>query len=465
MQRKKPQTNLEDIIFNGKLQPQALDLEEVVLGACMLEKGAVDKVYASLSADTFYSDAHKSVWSAIDALYVERSPIDILTVTQKAMQLGKLQECGGAFYITTLTNRVSSAANIETHALLLVQKYIARLMITICGRFGAKFFEDGDPLQFLDEMIVEMNKVVEIKMKNKRGKNWQQILSETMGDIEKAMNQNSSLTGIPTGSRRMNELTGGWQKGDMIVMAGRPGMGKTAFALHKMVEAVKCGYKVKFYSLEMSYRSLAMRILSSDSEIDFSRLKKGQITDEELYHLRQIENTLSQLNIMINDNGRMTIMDLAADARITKLTDGLDMIILDYLGLLTPVKVQGQSREQQVSDISREIKLTAKELDIPFMALSQLSRANEANKDKRPGLSHLRDSGSIEQDADVVIFAYRPFYYTKGDMEKEPEMEYHDLHPEDYEKVFEANIEKNRNGTCERVLYEWDGTKQKFINL
>lgn len=465
MRTTKTKKNLEEIVFNGKLPPQALELEEAVLGAVMLEKRAIDKVYASITADTFYSDANKSVWEAIDALYVERNPIDILTVSEKARQLGILENCGGAYYITMLTNRVSSAANIETHALLLVQKYIARLMINICGRYGAKFFEDGDPLQYLDDMIMEMNKVVEIKLKHKRGISWQQILNETMADIEKAMNQNSSLTGLPTGCRRMNELTGGWQKGDMIVIAGRPGMGKTAFALHLMMVGVKHGYKIKFYSLEMSYRALAMRILSSDSEIEMGRLKRGQITDDELYRLRQIEIQLRSLNVMINDNGRMTIMDLAADARSTKLTSGLDMIFLDYLGLLTPVKVQGQSREQQVSDISREIKLTAKELDIPFAALSQLSRANENNKDKRPGLNHLRDSGSIEQDADVVIFAYRPFYYTKGDMEKEPDNEYHSLHPEDYEKVFEANIEKNRNGTCERVLYAWDGTKQKFENV
>ena len=465
MQPTKKKKNLEDIVFNGKLPPQALDLEEAVLGAVMLEKRAIDKVYASITADTFYSDAHKLVWEAIDALYVERSPIDILTVTEKARQLGTLQICGGAYAITSLTNKVASSASIETHALLLVQKYIARLMIGICGKYGAMFFDDIDHLQALEDMIGEMNKVVEIKLKHKRGISWQQILNETMADIEKAMNQNSSLTGVPTGCRRMNELTGGWQKGDMIVIAGRPGMGKTAFALHLMMVAVKHGYKIKFYSLEMSYRALAMRILSSDSEIEMGRLKRGQITDEELYRLRQIEMQLRTLNVMINDNGRMTIMDLAADARSTKLTSGLDMIFLDYLGLLTPVKVQGQSREQQVSDISREIKLTAKELDIPFAALSQLSRANENNKDKRPGLNHLRDSGSIEQDADVVIFAYRPFYYTKGDMEKEPDTEYHDLHPEDYEKVFEANIEKNRNGTCERVLYAWDGAKQKFENI
>lgn len=454
------------VFERGKIPPQAPDLEEAVLGAVMLEKKAVDIAYPFLDSDFFYKDANRLVWDAIAAIYTQRGKIDILTVTEKARELGTLEGMGGAYYITTLTNRIASAAHVEYHCLLIIQKWIARELIKVCGTYYHSFYDDsGDVFEKMDRLIMEMNRIQKVKLRNKGNKSWAKILDETMNDIEQAMNKSSMITGIPTGDRLLNEMTGGWQKGDMIVLAGRPSMGKTAFALHLMMVAVQAGFKVKFYSLEMSYRSLAMRILSADSEIEFKRLKRGQITPDELMHLRQVEQNLKHLNISINDNGRMTVFDISADARLVQLTDGLDMIIVDYLGLIDSPKVPGQSREQQVSEISRELKHIAKELDIPNIALSQLNRVNESQTEKRPQLSNLRDSGSVEQDADMVGFVFRPVYYTKGDMAKESVNDYHNLSEEEYKRVFEFIIEKNRNGTTGTVVMDWDGSRQKFVSV
>lgn len=450
----------------GKVPPQNIDVESAVLGALMIEKGRVDEVFDLLVPERFYMDAHQMIVRCILDLTMNKKPVDILTVTSKARELGYLDQIGGPYEIIKHTERVTSAANLNYHLLLVTEKWIARQMIHSCSECTKSMFDDeGDVFEKMIPLINTINMIQDVRNRSRSNMSWAAMLSSTMKLIEDAMNRETMITGITTGDRKLNEYTGGWQNGDMIVIGGRPSMGKTALALHFLKVAVKAEKKARFYSLEMSYQALAMRLLSDESEIDFARLKRGQITGDELVYLRNIEQDLAGLPITINDNPRLTIFDIAADARVRKMTDGLEMIVIDYIGLISPMDAKGKTKEQQVSEISREVKLLAKELNLPVIILAQLSRANEHQSDKRPVLSNLRDSGSIEQDADVVIFPYRPSYYTRGDQTKEPEQDYKELSQEEYLRLFETIIAKNRNGNLGTVIWDWDGTIQKFKSI
>jgi len=453
---KKQQKNFEEIIFNGKLQPQAKDLEEAVLGAMMLEKNAPEKVLDILKEETFYEESHKLIFKAIAELFVRAKPIDILTVTEELRKLGALELAGGAFYVTQLTNRVSSAANIEYHAHILIQKYIQRQMINIAGEIGKKAFEDTtDAFELLDDAERRLFAIKNDTMK-KGHIPLGDILHQAIKNIEFLKNNDNQFSGVPSGLTDLDRLTGGWQKSDLVIVAGRPGMGKTAFVVSiARNAAVDFGKAVALFSLEMSSVQLVTRLISSESEIASEKIRKGDLQDSEWEILRARTEKLSEAPIFIDDTPSLSIFDFKAKARRLKSQHNIELIIVDYLQLMKGDDKNIGNREQEISYISRSLKALAKELDIPVIALAQLSRAAEKRTDSRPQLSDLRESGSIEQDADMVGFIYRAEYYGLNE----------DENGNSTQGIGEFIIQKHRNGPTDVIKMRYQGEFTKFSNL
>jgi len=453
---KKQQKNLEEIVFNGKLPPQALDLEEAVLGAMMLEKSASEKVLDILKEEIFYSDSHKLIFKAIAELFSKAKPIDILTVTEELRKLGNLELAGGAFYVTQLTNRVASAANIEYHTHILIQKYIQRQMIQIAGEIGKKAFEDTtDAFELLDESERQLFAIKNDTMK-KGHISLGDILHKAIKNIEFLKNNDNQFSGVPSGLSDLDRLTGGWQRSDLIIIAGRPGMGKTAFVVSiARNAALDFGKAVALFSLEMSAVQLVTRLISSESEIPSEKIRKGDLHESEWEILRQRTEKLGEAPIFIDDTPSLSIFDFKAKARRLKSQHNIELIIVDYLQLMKGDDKNIGNREQEISYISRSLKALAKELDIPVIALAQLSRAAERREGNKPQLSDLRESGSIEQDADMVGFIYRAEYYGLAE----------DEDGNSTQGIGELIIQKHRNGPTDVIKMRYQGEFTKFSNL
>ena len=398
----------------SKLQPQARDLEEAVLGALMLEKYAPEKIANFLRPDAFYVEAHQIIYEAIIHLFGAGKPIDILTVTEQVRKDGHLEAVGGAYYITTLTNKVSSAANIEYHAHIVMQKSIQRQLITVASEIGEKAFEEtSDAFELLDQSEKQLFEIKNSSMT----KNYDEVsdlIAKAIQDIEESKHDGDGLTGIPTGFTELDRMTSGWQNSDLIILAARPGMGKTAFVLSMARNAAVLSQKsIAIFSLEMSSMQLVKRLIASEAELSSEKIRSGKLEEHEWQQLHTKISTIEDAKLFIDDTPALTVLDLKAKARRLQRQRGLDMIIIDYLQLMRAEEgnKSAGNREQEISYISRSLKGLAKELDIPVIALAQLSRAVEQRTDKRPMLSDLRESGSIEQDADLVTFIYRPEYY------------------------------------------------------
>ncbi|MBR9860307.1 replicative DNA helicase [bacterium] len=441
----------------SKLQPQARDLEEAVLGAIMLEKQAPEKVMGYLKKDAFYVDAHQLIFEGIVQLFEEGNPIDILTVTEKLRKNGNLEQVGGAYYITQLSNRVSSAANIEYHAHIIIQKYIQRSLITVAGEIGEKAFEEtADAFELLD---TSEKKLFEIKNESMT-KNYSEVrdlVQKAIKEIEGLQTDVEGLTGVPTGFSDLDRITAGWQKSDLVILAARPGMGKTAFVLSMTRNAaVLAKKKVALFSLEMSSLQLTKRLISSEAELDADKLRTGKLEDYEWQQLHSRIQAIEEAEIFIDDTPALSVLDLKAKARRLKRQRDIDIIIIDYLQLMRADegnKATG-NREQEISYISRSLKGLAKELDVPVIALAQLSRAVEQRQDKRPVLSDLRESGSIEQDADLVTFIYRPDYYGVTQDEE----------GNDISGMAELIIRKHRNGQTATIPLKFISKFGKFAD-
>jgi replicative DNA helicase len=434
----------------GKLPPQALDLEEATLGALMLEKDALTKVIDILHPESFYKDAHKLIFSAIRRLFERSEPIDILTVTNELKKSGELDIVGGPFVITQLTNRVASAANIEFHSRIILQKHIQRELIRISSETIKDAYEDtSDVFNLLDR--AEKN-LFEVAQGNIR-RNFQemsQMVSEAYKQIEAARLHGTGITGVQSGFTQLDRITSGWQKSDLIVLAARPGMGKTAFVL-SLARNAAIGFDrpVAVFSLEMSSVQLVQRMISSETGIPAEKLRKGTLDNTEWQKLSSMTGKLSSAPVYIDDTPSLSIFDLRSKCRRLKQMHDIQMVIIDYLQLMRgDTEGKGGNREQEISSISRSLKAIAKELNVPIIALSQLSRAVEARGgSKRPQLSDLRESGAIEQDADMVMFIYRPEYYgIEYDEDQTPT-----------KGMAEIIIAKHRNGAL-------DSVKLKFIN-
>ncbi|MGH2552927.1 MAG: replicative DNA helicase, partial [Chitinophagaceae bacterium] len=405
----------------GKVPPQAKDLEEAVLGAIMLEKSAFDTIVEILKPECFYVEAHQRIFMAMQSLSNKSQPIDILTVAEELRFKEELEMVGGPYYVTKLTNAVVSSANIETHARIILQKFIQRELIRISGEIIGDAYEDStDVFDLLDDAE---SKLFEITNNHLR-KNFDTIdsvLVKTIQRIEDLRHKNEDITGVPSGFPSLDRVTYGWQNTDLIILAARPAVGKTAFALNLARNAVMHPGKatpVALFSLEMSAGQLVQRILAAESEIWLEKIARGKLEEHEMKQLyaRGIQR-LSQAPLFIDDTPALNIFELRAKCRRLKNKHDIGLIIIDYLQLMSGTSENRNSnREQEISNISRNLKALAKELNVPIIALSQLSRAVEtrsAGKDgnKMPQLSDLRESGAIEQDADMVMFLYRPEYY------------------------------------------------------
>ncbi|MDB9782270.1 replicative DNA helicase [Winogradskyella sp.] len=443
----------------GKIPPQALDLEEVVLGAMMIDKKGVDEVIDILSIEAFYKDAHKHIFEAIFKLFENSEPVDLLTVSSQLRKDEKLDVVGGDFYLISLTQRVSSSAHIEFHARIILQKYIQRSLIKISNEIIEEAYDETkDVFDLLDHAEAKLYEVTQGNVK-KSTESAQSLVIQAKKKIEEMSNK-EGMSGIPSGFDKLDKLTSGWQPSDLIIVAARPGMGKTAFTLTMARNvAVNSNIPVAFFSLEMSSVQLITRLISSETGLSSEKLRTGKLEKHEWEQLNVKVKTLEQAPLFIDDTPSLSIFDLRAKARRLASQYGIKMIMIDYLQLMTAGGSQkGGNREQEISTISRNLKALAKELSIPVVALSQLSRAVETRGgSKRPLLSDLRESGAIEQDADIVSFIYRPEYY-KID-------EWDDEERSPTEGQGEFIVAKHRNGGLENIRLKFIGHLGKFDNL
>src|SRR5882757_7208007 len=446
-QKRRSSLDLGTMVF-GKVPPQAKDLEEAVLGAIMLEKNAFDAVIEILKPECFYVEAHQRIFSAMQSLTNKSQPIDILTVAEELRTKEELEMVGGPYFVTRLTNAVVSAAHIEAHARIILQKFIQRELIRISGEILNDSYEDStDVFDLLDDAE---SKLFEITNNHLR-KNFDKIddvLVKTVARIEEMRHKNEDITGVPTGFPTIDRVTYGWQSTDLIILAARPSVGKTAFALNLARNAALHPTKptgVAFFSLEMSAAQLVQRILSAESEIMLEKIARGKLEEHEMKQLyKKGIDRLAKAPIFIDDTPALNIFELRAKCRRLKNKHNIGFIIIDYLQLMSGAGDNRHgNREQEISQISRALKGLAKELQVPIIALSQLSRAVESRKEgeKIPQLSDLRESGAIEQDADMVMFLYRPEYYgiTANESGESNKGETH------------VKIAKHRNGSLDTI--------------
>lgn len=443
----------------GKLPPQATDLEEAVLGALMLEKDALSSVIDILKPEVFYRDSHQKIFQAIRVLFEKTSPVDILTVTAQLRLQGELEMIGGAYYITELTNRVASAANIEYHSRIIIQKYLQRELIRISTDTINSAYEDTtDVLDLLDKAEKGLFDIAQNNLRRDSRK-MDDILAESLKEIEALKDKKDGLTGVPSGFTELDRMTSGWQKSDLVIIAARPAMGKTAFVLScARNAAVDFNKAVVVFSLEMSSVQLVNRLISGESQIEQEKIRKGRLEEWEWEQIHSKVGRLEQAPLIIDDTPSLNIFEFRAKCRRLKSQHDISLIIIDYLQLMHGKSDgKGGNREQEIGSISRALKSVAKELNVPVIALSQLSRAVESRPggSKRPMLSDLRESGSIEQDADMVLFLYRPEYYgLEVDEDNLPTA-----------GVGEVIIAKHRNGETGRVRLKFVGKFVKFQDL
>lgn len=451
--KRKPAIDISTMVY-GKVPPQAKDLEEAVLGAILLDKRAFELAAEVLKPESFYVDANQRIFKACQQLDLKNKPIDILTVTEQLKFTEELDMVGGPYYVTKLTNAVVGTANIEAHAEIVVQKFIARELIRISGETIGDAYEDGEnPYDILDRAEQSLTNIVNGNTRNKYTSLSEAVL-KTIIHTEKLRSNPSHITGVPSGFDDLDRITHGWQNSDLVILAARPSVGKTAFALNLARNGANT-CPVGVFSLEMSELQLTQRLLSTESGIWLDNIISGQLDDEQMNHMRR--NAMQGINIYIDDTPGLNIFELRAKARRWHSKHGIRLLIIDYLQLMTGLNERNQNREQEIAQISRSLKGLAKELNIPVIALSQLSRAVETrhSKDKMPQLSDLRESGSIEQDADMVMFMYRPEYYdiTTNENGESTKGETH------------IKIAKHRNGALDTVKLTAKLHIQKFVQF
>ena len=397
----------------GKLPPQALDMEEAVLGALLLEKDALHRIIDIIKPHMFYKDANGVIFEAVVELFGNSEPIDILTVKNVLKQKGELEKAGGAYYLTELTSRVASAANIEYHARIVAEKFILRQLIKTSDEvIQSAYDETTDVFDLLDKAEQSLFEISETNLR----RNYlamPELVMKTLEKLEEMKGNDSSVTGIPSGIAEIDKMTAGWHKTDLVIIAARPAMGKTALTLTLARNAaLRFNEPVAFFSLEMAAVQLVQRMICSEAELDAQKVRTGRLEDYEWKQLITRIGSLSKAPIFIDDTPALSIWDLRAKCRRLKAEKNIGMVVIDYLQLMTGNAGKNGNREQEIAGISRSLKEIAKELDVCMIALAQLSRAVESRGgDKRPVLSDLRESGSIEQDADMVMFLYRPEYY------------------------------------------------------
>ncbi len=440
----------------GKLPPQAIDVEEAVLGALMLERDAYITVADIIDTPSFYKEEHQKIFDAIKKLSGKEKPVDLLMVTQELKDREQLDEIGGPGYIAQLTSRVASAAHTEFHARIIAQKFIQRELIRVSSEIQSKSYDDTiDVDDLIDFSESSLFKVAEGNIK-KETRPIKPVLVEAIQQIEKARNQKDGLSGVPSGFTGLDRITSGWQRTDLIIIAARPAMGKTAFVLSMARNiAVDHNRPVAIFSLEMSSIQLVNRLISAETELGAEKIKTGRLEDYEWQQLNQRIKALDNAPLFIDDTPALSIFELRAKCRRLKMQYDIQIIIVDYLQLMTAGTDTRGSREQEVSMISRSLKAIAKELDVPIIALSQLNRSVESREGKRPQLSDLRESGAIEQDADIVTFIHRPEYFGMTE----------DDSGNSLLGVAEIIIAKHRNGATADVHLRFKKELAKFSDM
>ena len=446
-------------LSDGKIPPQAIDLEEAVLGAMLIDEKGVNEIIELLSPEVFYKRSHQLIYESIERLFRESEPIDLLTVSADLKKNKNFEPAGGDFYLISLSQKVSSSAHIEFHSRIIIQKYIQRKLITISNEIIQKSYnESTDVMDLLDEAESKLYDVAQGNIKTST-ESAQNLVIRAKARIEEIAKQ-EGLSGVSTGFEKLDKLTSGWQPSDLVIIAARPGMGKTALAL-SMARNISVQQKipVAFFSLEMSSVQLITRLISSETGLSSDKLRTGKLADHEWQQLNIKVSDLESSPLFIDDSPSLTIFELRAKARRLASSHGIKLIIIDYLQLMNiGSSNKAGNREQEISTISRNLKALAKELDIPVIALSQLSRAVETRGGtKRPILSDLRESGAIEQDADIVSFLYRPEYY--GISEWDDDMKT----PSDGQGEF--IVAKHRNGALDSIKLKFIPNLGKFEDL
>ena len=443
----------------GRIPPQALELEEAVLGAMLIDKKGVDEVIDILQPDAFYKTAHQKIFEAIFQLFQDSQPVDLLTVSSELRKKGKLETVGGEFYLVQLSQRVASSAHIEFHARIILQKFIQRSLIKISNEIiESSYKESTDVFDLLDEAESKLYEVNQGNIK-RSSESAQNLVIEAKKRIEE-ISKRDGLSGVSTGFEKLDKLTSGWQPSDLIIIAARPGMGKTALTLSMARNiAVTKQIPVAFFSLEMSSVQLITRLISAETGLSSEKLRTGKLADHEWQQLNVKVTDLEKAPLFIDDTPSLSIFDLRAKSRRLSSQHGIKLIVVDYLQLMTAgTSTKSGNREQEISTISRNLKALAKELNIPVIALSQLSRAVETRGGtKRPMLSDLRESGAIEQDADIVSFIYRPEYYNID--------EWDDDERSPSEGQAELIVAKHRNGGLDNIRLKFIGHLGKFEDL
>ena len=443
----------------GKIPPQAVDLEQVVLGAMMIDKKGVDEVIDILHPEAFYKEAHQAIFEAIFTLFEKSEPVDLLTVTAQLKRAEKLERVGGEFYLVQLTQKVASSAHIEFHARIILQKFIQRQLIKVSNQIiEASYQESTDVFDLLDQAEAQLYDITQGNIK-RSSETAQNLVIQAKKKIEEIANK-EGLSGVPSGFSELDKLTSGWQPSDLVIIAARPGMGKTALTLSMARNiTVEHNIPVAFFSLEMSSVQLITRLISSETGLSSEKLRTGNLEKHEWEQLNVKVKGLEKAPLYIDDTPSLSIFDLRAKARRLASQHGIKLIVIDYLQLMTAGSSQkGGNREQEISTISRNLKALAKELDVPVIALSQLSRAVETRGgSRRPLLSDLRESGAIEQDADIVSFIYRPEYY-KLDTWDDDEGD-----PTEGQAAF--IVAKHRNGGLDEIRLKFVSHLGRFENL
>ncbi|EID34442.1 MAG: replicative DNA helicase [Prevotella sp.] len=442
----------------GHLQPQAIDIEKVVLGALMIDKDAFTVVSEIIKPETFYEARHQKIYEAVQSLNLQEKPVDIMTVTEELRHKGTLEDVGGPAYVVELSSQVASSAHIEYHAHILAQKFLARQLIQFASMIETDAFDETVDVD--DLMQKAEGALFEISQKNMLQDYVQidTIVDQAHQLLLQASNREGGLTGVPSGFRKLDDITAGWQPSDLVIIAGRPAMGKTSFAL-SIAKNVAIDYRkpIAFFSLEMNNVQLVNRLISNVCSIPGNKILNGQLTPDEWERFDSNIRKMQGAPIYVDDTPGLSIFELRTKARRLVREHGIELLMIDYLQLMNANGMRFNSRQEEVSTISRSLKGLAKELNIPVLALSQLSRAVEQRdgpEGKRPQLSDLRESGAIEQDADMVLFVHRPEYYHILQDEKG-----NDLHG-----MAQIIIAKHRKGATGDVLLNFRGEYTRFSN-
>ncbi|WP_245592089.1 replicative DNA helicase [Clostridiisalibacter paucivorans] len=434
----------------GKVPPQSLEAEQSVLGSMILDREAIVTASEILDADDFYSEAHREIYSCILSLYNKNEPVDLITLSEELKKRDTLESVGGTIYLANLSDSVYTTANIKQYSEIVEEKSILRRLIKASNEIISEGYSDSKDINLVIDFAEK--KIFDITQKKSHDgfAPIKTVLLDSFNRIEELYESEGGYTGLPTGFIDLDNKTSGLQQSDLILVAARPSMGKTAFALNiAQNTALKQGASVGIFSLEMSKEQLVHRMLSAESHVEIQKIRNGDLSEDEWPKLIRSMGPLSQANIFIDDTPGITLNEMRAKCRRLKIEHGLDLVLIDYLQLMNSDS-RGENRQQEISSISRGLKGLAREMDCPVMALSQLSRAPELRADHRPIMSDLRESGAIEQDADVVLMLYRDEYY----------------HPDsDKKNIGEVIITKQRNGPTGTVELVWMGQFTKFLSI